>query len=131
MGKPTEQATARFGKNGGIIGGVYQLKTHKDVESVNGRMGDCWMKGRLKRGDLLLCTQNSGDHFYSYILLRQYSNGWQGIPGAEFGAYDFTVDPVHKVDNATRELLAAGKVFSFEETVKIDHTPDFLKPKVA
>ena len=131
MKKPTQQSAATFGKHGGIIGGIYQLKTHKDVATVNERMGICWMKDRLKRGDLLLCTKVAGDHYYSYILLTQYANAWKGIPGSQFGAYNFGVDPVHKVDRETVELLAAGESFHFEKTVKIDCTPDFLKPKAA
>lgn len=105
-------------------GGVYEVTSPK---AANGAMGGCWMKGRLKKGDLLLCTGHSGDYFHNFILLKTYSNGWEGITGSEFGAYGSIGKLVHTVGDRDFDTLVKGEFVDFEETKKIDHTPAFLK----
>jgi hypothetical protein len=68
--------------SGAEIGALYRIRP-EDF----GRVGCCWMAGRLKDGDLVLCVAHSGDCFFDYILIYEYANGIEGIPGSSFGAY--------------------------------------------
>lgn len=70
-------------RGGAIEGALYRIGAD-DLD----RVGSCWMKGRLKIGDLVLCIKHSGGCFYDYILVTEYANpSIQGIPGSMFGAY--------------------------------------------
>ncbi len=93
---------SRWG-GGAIVGALYRL-----AEIDNDRLGNCWMAGRIKNGDLALCVQHSGDCFYDYILVKELGNGLRGLPGAAFGAY--TCGEFQKeVPNRVYHLLAAGE----------------------
>src|SRR3989338_5054520 len=56
------------------------------------RVGDCWARGRLRPGDIVLCDELAGDCFYDWYLVdfTKYSNqkgvDMRLIPYA-FGAY--------------------------------------------
>ena len=72
-------------RDGGDIGSVYVLDEH-----ALSRVGDCWLKDRLKVGDVVLCVALSGDCFNNYVLLRIFYNGLMIIPESKFGAYVFS-----------------------------------------
>lgn len=69
---------------GNFVGRIYKL----DATDMT-RVGDCWMRGRLKVGDLALCIHQSGDCFFNYILLESTLNSIRGIPQSKFGSYCF------------------------------------------
>jgi len=58
-------------RGGRTVGVVYVL----DAEVDNKRFGSHWFKGRVKDGDVVLCTEHSGDCFYDYKLIQVYANG--------------------------------------------------------
>ena len=58
-------------RGGRTVGVVYVL----DAEIDNKRFGSHWFKGRVKDGDVVLCTEHSGDCFYDYKLIKVYANG--------------------------------------------------------
>lgn len=70
--------------NGNSIGTMYIL----DEDDLS-RVGDSWMNGRLRAGDVVLCTAHSGDRFNQYVLIRPFQNGMEAILGSSFGAYVF------------------------------------------
>lgn len=69
-------------RTGNRIGGIYVL-TEWDLT----RTGYSWMRGRLHKGDIVMCTRHSGDCFYDYILLEIGTNFIRGILESRFGSY--------------------------------------------
>ena len=67
------------------------------------------MVGRLMVDDLALCAAHSGDCFYDYILVKEYTNGLRGIPESKFGSY--ALGKEESVELTAREfhLLMAGE----------------------
>ena len=65
-----------------LVGIIWRIK---DPESV--RIGDCFLAGRLKKGDLFLCVCHSGDCFQSYIYVEEYDNCLISKPEYGFGSY--------------------------------------------
>jgi hypothetical protein len=88
-----------------VPGVLYRVRHEADTQ----RVGHCWMRGRLKAGDLVLCMAHAGDHFYDYILVEEYANGLKGLPNSRFGAYQ--LGERDKIELTAREfhLLAAGE----------------------
>jgi hypothetical protein len=60
---------------------------HVTTDADQSRVGDCWMKGRLKKGDVLLVLEHSGDNFYDFCLVDVYGNGIRALSQMRFGAY--------------------------------------------
>jgi hypothetical protein len=91
---------------GAEIGVLYRVMTEADCE----RVGNCFMKGRLRVGDYALCLKHAGDCFYDYMLVERIANGWRGYPQATFGAYVFgdTFPDCH-LSSREYHLLAAGE----------------------
>lgn len=98
-------------REGAELGALYRITDSTD----RGRVGCCWMAGRLRVGDTMLCVRHSGDCFYQYILVEVLGNGIRGIPQSEFGAYVFG----DRVDLAlTPEEIAALKNGQFVKRVQ-------------
>ncbi len=108
-------------------GGVYEVE---DAGYANSRIGNCWMAGRLKKGDLLLCLEHAGDCFHNFMLIEKTNNAWRGIPGSKFGAYSGLAKPLGTVDDATYDALRTGEWINFRHTVTVDTTPPFLKKTI-
>jgi hypothetical protein len=88
---------------GASIGSIY--KVSPDDFS---RVGNCWMKGRLKDGDLILCIEHSGDHFFDYVLIIPYANGMRAALGSQFGAYTLG-EEIKNLPSRDFHLLMAGE----------------------
>jgi hypothetical protein len=84
------------------------------------RVGNCWMKGRLHKDDLIICIGHSGDCFWTYELVDYGSHisvpGREGtypsycrIPASSFGAY--VLGSPHTEQPSIREfhLFMAGE----------------------
>lgn len=67
------------------------------------------MRGRLRRGDVVLCGKHSGDCFNTYILCEVLGNGVRGIPGSRFGAYTMGVPTGWQPTDREYHLLMAGE----------------------
>lgn len=92
------------------------------LEDDNRRVGQCWMRGRLKEGDIIMCLEHAGDCFYNYALVRPNKSKnesivtrdgkqvYQLIEGSRFGAYQLGTP--HDWQPSTREfhLLMAGEM---------------------
>lgn len=78
-------------RKGADIGSIY-IFSQEDIDNYS--VGDCWMKTRLKPGDICMCIKHSGDCFNTYILLEDKGNGIKGISGSAFGAYVLCSDPL-------------------------------------
>ena len=89
---------------GNSIGTMYVLE-EKDLS----RIGHSWMEGRLRAGDVVLCTAHSGDYFNDYILIDVYSNGINAILGASFGAYTMGTPTQWQPSAREYHLLLAGE----------------------
>ena len=68
------------------VGALYRFPTEESLDYI----GSCWMKGRVKTTDLLLCVDHSGDCFCDYVILEEGTNGFEAVLKSEFGAYDYT-----------------------------------------
>jgi hypothetical protein len=90
---------------GGHHPGLVLTLSENDLE----RVGNCWMRGRLRAGDVVMCMEHSGDCFWNYALLECFANGYRLIAGSKFGAY--TLGTPHEWQPTTREfhLLMAGE----------------------
>lgn len=95
------------------LGGVHtgQLFTVRPEDF--GRVGNCWMRGRLKEGDLIFSMGHSGDCFWTYCLVEHdvFTVHGQGlyklIPESSFGAYVLgELYPSQPTDREVHLLLA-------------------------
>jgi hypothetical protein len=66
----------------GLVGNLWRIN---DPNSV--RVGDCFLNGRLKKGDLFLCIRHDGDCFQYYMYVSEASNCLTGKPIWTFGSY--------------------------------------------
>ena len=66
----------------GLVGNIWRIKDPKSV-----RIGNCFLAGRLKKGDLFLCVRHSGDCFQDYIYVEEYANCLISKPECRFGSY--------------------------------------------
>lgn len=89
-------------------------------EKDNGRVGYCWMRGRLKDGDLAVAVAHAGDCFWSYELLEcvgflgnSEQRGYRLIPGSKFGAYTLG-QPAVELTAREKHLLLAGESVPLE-----------------
>lgn len=87
----------------GLVGKLWRINNPDSV-----RVGDCFLKGRLKKGDLFLCIAHSGDCFQHYIYVEEYSNCLIGNPKWRFGSYGIgDSDPVD-LENGAFDILRGG-----------------------
>ena len=97
----------------GLVGNLFRIK---DPETVS--VGNCFMSGRLKSGDLVLCTQHSGDCFQDYILIQESSNSLMGMPEYSFGSYG--IGDAEKVDDYQLDDIARATLIKGKHTVWIE-----------
>lgn len=89
----------------GLVGSIWRIKTPKSV-----RVGNCFLDGRLKKGDLFLCIRHSGDCFQNYIYVEEYDNCLISKPEWSFGSYgigdaekiNITPEEFEKIKNGGR-----------------------------
>ncbi len=107
------------------VGALYRVAREIDLM----RVGDNWMKGRLRVGDLLLCMAHAGDHLYTYMLVEERLNGLRGLVGVQFDALSLGVRSPWQPNPRQRMLLEEGSwVATIEptETRLIDAGSDEL-----
>lgn len=92
--------------------GGKSVKTHPHI--LEDRVGDCWAKGRLKPGDILLCDELTGDCFYNWYLI-DYTN-FSNKEGVHmklvpypFGAYSMESIKLEGFTQRDYGLLLAGE----------------------
>jgi hypothetical protein len=94
------------------------------------RVGNCWMRGRLKKGDLAIAIQQSGDCFWTYALLKHDSVDirnrplYQIIPEARFGAYVLGTPYPYQPTEREGHLLLAGEMIPL--SAQVDAGTKFL-----
>ena len=86
-----------------LVGNMFRIN---DPESV--RVGDCFLAGRLKKGDLFLCTNHSGDCFQNYIYIREYANCLVSEPKWSFGSYGIGDSEIVKLNPGEFDILKDG-----------------------
>ena len=96
---------------GNTIGALYRVRD----DSENSRVGHCWMAGRLRKGDLLLCIEHSGDCFNNYVLCELHTNAIRALHGSKFGAYVFGDPLVEELTAREFHLLMAGESVALTE----------------
>lgn len=69
------------------------------------RVGNCWMKGRLRVGDVIMVIEHSGDCFYDFCLVEVYSNSIKALTGTQFGAYSLGKPLKWQPSDAERRVL--------------------------
>lgn len=89
----------------GLVGKLWRI-----VEPSSVSMGDCFLNGRLKAGDLFLCVNHSGDCFQDYIYVKEYSNWLIGNPTYRFGSYGIgNSEQVELFDGEFAKLASGGR----------------------
>ena len=87
------------------IGVIYILS-----EEDNDRFGSHWFKGRIKDGDVVLCTAHSGDCFYDYKLIHIYGNGLELLDDSpRICGYGLGVESEAELTSREYHLLMAGE----------------------
>jgi hypothetical protein len=76
------------------------------------RVGNCWMKGRLKVGDVILCIDHGGDYFNDYLLMDVRDSFIRAIVASEFGAYMLGTKLHWRPTKREFHLLCAGESIS-------------------
>ena len=66
----------------GLVGKLFRINNPESV-----RVGNCFLNGRLKQGDLFLCVGHGGDCFQDYIYIEEYSNCLIAKKEWYFGSY--------------------------------------------
>ncbi len=89
----------------GLVGNLWQIS---DPASVN--IGHCFLRGRLLKGDLFLCTAHSGDYFQTYVYVVKEWRQYRLVPEQTFGAYGIgdSLD-VNLAPEKVMELLSEGR----------------------
>jgi len=82
----------------GLVGSLWRIKSPKSV-----RVGDCFLAGRLKKGDLFLCICHNGDCFQIYIYVEEYANCLIGKPEWNFGSYG--IGDAERIDITNEDFL--------------------------
>jgi len=76
------------------IGSIYKI-TPDDLTQV----GNCWAKGRLLVGDLLMCVNYGEDCLCDYVLIEEhiYADGTKikKMVTEKIGAYDLGIETFH------------------------------------
>lgn len=88
---------------GNEIGKLYILS-----ESDLSRVGDSWMRGRLRAGDVVLCIAHTGDCFNDYLLVVSIYNGLFSVKESRFGAYTLGTLLEWQPSNAECTYLLSG-----------------------
>lgn len=124
-----QQGQGRVGwhKNNNV-GEIFLIRNAKEA---NARIGNCWMKNRLRRDDLVLCVAHTGDGFHDYILLEKGGNFIRALMGSRFGAYGIQggkkvatleeADFVELVSSDRTELVAPLSFRSVAEAQRGEH----------
>ena len=90
----------------GLIGRLWRIKDPKSV-----CVGNCFMSGRLKTGDLWLGIAHSGDCFQTYMFVEEYANCLIGRPELTFGSYGIgDSTPVQLTSGEFETLESGGRV---------------------
>lgn len=90
----------------GLVGNLWKIRTPGSV-----RVGNCFMAGRLKQGDLWLCIAHSGDCFQTYMFVEEYANCLIGRPDLTFGSYGIgDSEQVEMMDGEFEILKNGGRV---------------------
>lgn len=102
----------------GLVGKFWRIKNPESV-----RIGDCFLTGRLKKGDVFLCTKHSGDCFQTYTYV-EIGESWDGtrigiksLNNIEFGSYgigDAEEEKYNITDNDFNILKSGGYVEIFQ-----------------
>lgn len=91
----------------GYVGRLFRVNNPNTI-----RVGHCFMRGRIKHGDLVLCVAHTGDWFQDYIFVAEYENGWKGLPNYRFGSYG--IGDAERLDlilkDSQIELLKEGEL---------------------
>ncbi len=87
----------------GLVGKLWRINNPDTV-----RVGNCFLKGRLKKGDLFLCVRHTGDCFQQYIYVEEYTNRWVSRPQWNFGSYGIGDSAPVSTPNGAFELLRDG-----------------------
>ena len=66
----------------GLVGKLWRINDPKTV-----RVGDCFLNGRLLKGDLFLCLEHSGDCFQTYAYVAEYANRYELRRKCRLGSY--------------------------------------------
>ena len=93
----------------GMVGNLWRINNPYSV-----RVGDCFLKGRLKNGDLFLCTEHSGDCFQTYIYVKEYENCLVAEPKWNFGSYGIGDSEKVELTDREFEMLKAGEIVKRE-----------------
>jgi len=88
----------------GYIGVLWRINDPKTV-----RTGHGFMKGRLKKGDLWLGVEHSGDCFQTYMYVEEYSNCLIPKPEYTFGSYGIGDSTAVELSDEQTEALMRGK----------------------
>lgn len=87
----------------GLIGTLWRVQ---DPSSV--RVGNCFMKGRLRADDLWLGIAHSGDCFQTYMFVEEYTNCLFGKPELTFGSYGIGDSVKFELGEGAFEILKSG-----------------------
>lgn len=119
-------------RDGGHHEGLIVRIGPRDLEN---RVGNCWMKDRLKVGDLAMAIRLSGDCFWEYQLIDHEAwtsapgrsvmkRGYRLIPESNFGAYVLGTPIAIQPTARERHLMLAGDKIHLEaDQVTFDTPP--------
>ena len=87
----------------GLVGFMWRIKTPETV-----RIGNCFMNGRLKTGDLWLCFKHGGDCYQDYMFVEEHDNCFISRPEIRFGSYGIGDAERIDIDPSEFEILKLG-----------------------
>jgi len=89
----------------GLVGKLWRITDPKTV-----RIGDCFLEGRLKKGDLFLCIKHSGDCFQNYMYIKEYMNAYEPYKQWTFGSYGIGDSTTVEITKEQLALLKIGEI---------------------
>ncbi len=98
---------------------VLEIQTY-DVE--RDRVGHCWMKGRLRAGDIIMCMQHAGDCFWQYAILECVAtypgHKYRLVRESTFGAYTLGAPTAWQPSEQDFHNLMAGNSVTILESLR-------------
>jgi hypothetical protein len=90
----------------GVVGNMWRIVTPSTV-----RVGDCFLAGRLKAGDVFYCSKHSGDCFQTYEYVKEYTNCYRLESKWSFGSYGIGDSELIELSREEKdELVSTGRI---------------------
>ena len=103
----------------GLVGKLWRINDPTTI-----RIGDCFLNGRIRKGDLFLCTEHAGDCFQNYVYIKEYDNCLKPEFDYSFGSYGIgDATELGSIGNLVDTLMKGDTFYLSKDTESISELP--------